>query len=411
MLADVPLIAVAPFGFLLLAIAVLPLIVPHFWEKHRNKALVCALLGLPVVVWVATRDVSALGHTAHEYLAFILLLSALYVVSGGIMVTGDLPATPAVNTGFLGLGAVLANLVGTTGASMLLIRPLLATNRERKNTRHTPIFFIFVVSNCGGLLTPLGDPPLFLGFLRGVPFEWTLRLWPQWLLVNGLLIALYFFWDRRAHARESSKDLTRDQREVEPLRLFGLVNFLWLGAILAAAFLPSPWREIALAAAAVASLASTPAGLRRSSGFTFGPIIEVAILFAGIFATMVPALALLAEEAPRLGVTEPWQYYWLSGGLSSFLDNAPTYLTFLSLAQGLGLTPEVAGVPNSLLEAVSCGSVMMGANSYIGNGPNFMVKAIAEEQGVPMPSFLGYMAYSGLVLLPIFGVVTLVFFL
>jgi Na+/H+ antiporter NhaD/arsenite permease-like protein len=411
MLVDVPLIAVAPFGLLLLAIALLPLVVPHFWERHRNKALVCALLGVPVVVWVATRDLSALGHTAHEYLSFILLLNALYVVSGGILVTGDLPATPAVNTAFLGVGAILANLVGTTGASMLLIRPLLATNQERHHTRHTPIFFIFVVSNCGGLLTPLGDPPLFLGFLRGVPFEWTLRLWPQWLLVNGLLLSIYFLWDRRALAREEARDLARDRRQGEPLRLFGLVNLLWLAAILAAAFLASPWREVTLAAAAVASLASTPAGLRRSNGFTFGPIIEVAILFAGIFATMIPALAFLAEQAPRLGVTEPWQFYWLSGSLSSFLDNAPTYLTFLSLAQGLGLPPEVAGVSHSLLAAISCGAVMMGANSYIGNGPNFMVKAIAEEQGVPMPSFLGYLAFSGLVLLPVFGVVTLAFFL
>jgi Na+/H+ antiporter NhaD/arsenite permease-like protein len=412
-LHDVPAVAVVPFGLLLLCIAVLPLALPHFWEKNRNKALVALALGAPVAAWVALRAPAALAHTAHEYLAFILLLGALYIISGGVLVRGDLRATPAVNTAFLGLGALLANLIGTTGASMLLIRVVLRTNAERKRTRHLPIFFIFVVSNCAGLLTPLGDPPLFLGFLRGVPFEWTLRLFPVWLLVNGALLLLFFLWDRRAYRGEAPGDLALDAREVEPLRVRGLVNFLWLGAVLATtAFqLPSPWREVGLAAAAVGSLLTTSPELRRANAFIYAPIAEVAILFAGIFATMIPALALLAEEAPRLGVREPWQFFWLTGALSSFLDNAPTYLTFLSLAQGLGGPVEVAGTSGALLSAISVGAVLMGANTYIGNGPNFMVKAIAESQGVRMPSFFGYMGYTACVLLPLFLVCTFLFFL
>ena len=401
---------VAPFALLLLAIAVLPLAAPHFWERNRSKAIVCAVLGVPVVGWCIANDASLLGHAAHEYVSFILLIGALYVISGGILLTGDLPATPLVNTAFLAVGAVLANFIGTTGASMLLIRPVLRTNSERRLTRHLPVFFIFIVSNAGGLLTPLGDPPLFLGFLRGVPFEWTLSLWPIWLVVNGTLLTLFFAWDSLAWRRESKADLARDAAEVRPLRLTGAVNFAWLALVLVAAFPSSPWRELLLVAATLGSVLSTPSRLRRDNGFTLGPVIEVAVLFAGIFATMIPALELLRSAGPALGVREPWQFFWLSGGLSSFLDNAPTYLTFFSLASGLGQPAEVAGLPIALLTAISAGSVLMGANTYIGNGPNFMVKAIAEAEGVRMPSFFGYMAYSALILLPIFGLVTLLFF-
>ena len=401
---------VAPFALLLLAIAVLPLAAPHFWERNRSKAIVCAVLGVPVVGWCIANDASLLGHAAHEYVSFILLIGALYVISGGILLTGDLPATPLVNTAFLAVGAVLANFIGTTGASMLLIRPVLRTNSERRLTRHLPVFFIFIVSNAGGLLTPLGDPPLFLGFLRGVPFEWTLSLWPIWLVVNGALLTLFFAWDSLAWRRESKADLARDAAEVRPLRLTGAVNFAWLALVLVAAFPSSPWRELLLVAATLGSVLSTPSRLRRDNGFTLGPVIEVAVLFAGIFATMIPALELLRSAGPALGIREPWQFFWLSGGLSSFLDNAPTYLTFFSLASGLGPPAEGAGLPVALLTAISAGSVLMGANTYIGNGPNFMVKAIAEAEGVRMPSFFGYMAYSALILLPIFGLVTLLFF-
>jgi Na+/H+ antiporter NhaD/arsenite permease-like protein len=404
------LLWIAPFVLLLLAIALAPLFAPHAWERNRHKALLCLLLGLPVVVETATRDASLLAHTAHEYVSFILLLGALFTISGGIQLSGDLRATPFVNTTFLAIGAVLANAIGTTGASMLLIRPVLRTNMERHHTRHIPVFFIFIVSNCGGLLTPLGDPPLFLGFLRGVPFTWTLQLWPIWLFVVGVLLVLFFLWDRAAYRRESISDLRKDETSIEPLRLRGTINIAWLALVVAGSALPTPWREAVLLGGTLASLWTTPAGIRRENQFTAGPIVEVAILFAGIFATMIPALEILRAEGPSLGVREPWEFFWLSGTLSSFLDNAPTYLTFLSLAQGLGLPAEVAGAPEALLTAISAGSVLMGATTYIGNGPNFMVKAIAESQGVPMPGFFGYMGYSATILLPIFAAVTLLFF-
>ena len=301
-----PVYAVAPFVFMLLAIAVGPLWVPHWWESNRHKLLVAAALGLPILALYLARRPSALVGMAEEYVSFMVLLAGLYAIAGGIRLTGDLEATPLTNTAFLGLGALLASFVGTTGASMLLIRPVLQTNRERRRVKHTVIFFIFLVSNVGGMLTPLGDPPLFLG--------------------------------------------------------------------------------------------------------TASPMVEVAVLFFGIFLTMIPALELLRVRGGELGVREPWQFFWAAGSLSSFLDNAPTYLAFLALGQGLHLPNEVAGVTHVVLAAISVGSVAMGANSYIGNAPNFMVKSIAEEAKIPMPSFFGYMLYSGAILLPLFAIVTLLFF-
>jgi Na+/H+ antiporter NhaD/arsenite permease-like protein len=340
-----------------------------------------------------------------------VLLGGLFVISGGIHLDGDLPATPRTNAAFLGLGAVLASFVGTTGASMLLIRPLLSTNQERKHVAHTVVFFIFLVSNIGGCLTPLGDPPLFLGYLEGVPFAWTLRLLPHWLFTTAVVLAIYVLWDRRAYAAESRADLRRDLGTVRPLRVTGKANaFLLLGVLVAVALLRAPWREVAIVGLSVVSYASTGAGVRKANRFTFHPILEVAALFAGIFVTMLPALDLLRARGAELGVREPWQFFWATGALSSFLDNAPTYLTFLALSQGLKLPADVAGVPNPILAAVSLGAVFMGANTYIGNGPNFMVRSIAEERGVKMPSFGGYMLYSGGVLVPVFLVVTLVFF-
>ena len=406
-----PVYAVAPFVFMLLAIAVAPLWAPHWWGSNRNKLVVAAALGLPILALYLARRPSALVGMAEAYVSFMVLLAGLYAIAGGIRLTGDLEATPLTNTAFLGLGALLASFVGTTGASMLLIRPLLQTNRERRRVKHTVIFFIFLVSNVGGMLTPLGDPPLFLGYLSGVPFAWTFRLWPQWLFMVSALLVLYFVWDTRQYAHESMAALRRDRAEIQPLRLRGGLNVLGLALIvLAVALLRAPWREVAIAAVAGVSLWQTPASIRRANGVTAYPMIEVAVLFFGIFLTMIPALELLRVRGGELGVHEPWQFFWAAGSVSSFLDNAPTYLAFLALGQGLHLPNEVAGVTHGVLAAISVGSVAMGANSYIGNAPNFMVKSIAEEARIPMPSFFGYMLYSGAILLPLFAIVTLLFF-
>lgn len=409
--APLPLYSVLPFVLMLLTIAFFPLWLPHWWESNRNKLAVSAVLGAPVLVLYLVRQPAALTHTAADYVSFIVLLAGLYVIAGGVLLRGDLEATPLVNTAFLAIGGLLASFVGTTGASMLLIRPLLQTNRERARVTHTVVFFTFLVSNIGGMLTPLGDPPLFLGYLQGVPFAWTFRLWPQWLLMTASLLMLYYVWDSRHHAHETRTALLRDRTQIEPLRIAGALNGLWLAGVVAAvAFLHAPVRELAILALAGISLWRTPTAIRRANQFTAHPMVEVAVLFLGIFLTMIPALELLHVRGGELGVREPWQFFWATGVLSSFLDNAPTYLTFLALAQGLGLPAEVVGVPNVILAAISVGAVAMGANTYIGNAPNFMVKAIAEAGGVRMPSFFGYMAYSGAVLLPLFVIVTILFF-
>ena len=400
-----------PFVALLLSIAILPLAASHFWESNLRKLGVAALLGLPVLALYLQARPEALVDAGRDYVSFMVLLGGLFVISGGILLEGDLQATPRTNAMLLAAGALLASFVGTTGASMLLIRPLLQTNRERKRVAHTVVFFIFLVSNVGGCLTPLGDPPLFLGYLAGVPFLWTLRLFPAWLFTVALVLAVYVLWDRREYARETLADRRRDFYEVRPLRLAGKDNFvLLLGVLAAVALLRAPWRELVIVGLAVASFLWTDTELRKANRFTFQPILEVGALFAGVFVTMLPALDLLRARGAELGVREPWQFFWASGALSSFLDNAPTYMAFLALAKGLGLSPEVAGVPERILAAISLGAVFMGANSYIGNGPNFMVRAIAEERGVKMPSFGGYMLFSGAVLLPIFMLVTVVFF-
>jgi len=402
---------VAPFTALLFGIAALPLAAPHFWESNRNKLVVSAVLGLPVLALYALHQPGAIAHTAEDYLSFIILLGSLFVISAGVVLDGDLRATPAVNTTFLCVGALAASVVGTTGASMLLIRPLLRTNSERHRTVHTVVFFIFLVSNIGGSLTPLGDPPLFLGYLQGVPFTWTFKLMPEWLFTTGVLLGIYYVWDSRAMSRENPPSLRADEEYTEPLRIQGKENLAWLAGILAAAaFLQAPWREFVMVALALVSLRRTPNALHAANHFSWHPIVEVAVVFAGIFATMIPALDLLRAHGSRLGVTHEWQYFWATGGLSSFLDNAPTYLTFLALAQGQGLAPEVVGVPHDILAAISLGAVFMGANSYIGNAPNFMVRSIAESRGVRMPSFGGYLAYSGAILIPVFLMVTWIFF-
>jgi Na+/H+ antiporter NhaD/arsenite permease-like protein len=422
-----PVWSVVPFAVMLLSIAVLPLAAPHFWDRNRNKALVSLVLGAPVAIWVAALEPAAVAHAAHEYVAFIVLLGALFVISGGIVVRGTLAGTPGLNAALLAVGAVLASLIGTTGASMVLVRPLLRANSVRRDQAHVFVFFIFVVANAGGLLTPLGDPPLFLGFLRGVPFLWTLRLFPIWLFVNGALLLLFYVVDSTIFRKE---DLATpgDLDEVAvahqvPIHVAGGLNLVWLagvvGVLVAAGSLglPPGVQEAAMLALVAAAWVTTPRALREENRFGFGPIVEVAALFAGIFATMIPALAVLNARGAALGIDARWEFFWASGLLSSFLDNAPTYLTLASVGSGLlgtdatnlGALLAHPGGPSVLL-AVSAGAVLMGANTYIGNGPNFMVKAIAELGGVRMPGFFRYMLWSGTILLPLFGAVTWIFF-
>ena len=429
---------IAPFAGLLLCIAVLPLAVAKWFDRLRNKALVAALFGVPVLAYLALQF-GALGReriltTAGDYLSFIVLLAALFTISGGIYLTGDPLGTPRNNLTFLAVGAVLANFVGTTGAAMLLVRPLLRANSERTRSRHIFVFVIFIVCNIGGCLTPLGDPPLFLGFLQGIGFFWTLRLFPQWVVATGLTLLVFWLVDTYYYRQEPLSAIVADEAEYVPVRLIGKINLVFLGGVLLAVLLSGPLarvgqavhvpflRDLTLLVLIALSLRFGPGEPRRLNRFTWGPIMEVAIIFAGIFATMVPALAILEARGADLGVTAPWQYFWASGALSSFLDNAPTYLTFSALARGVTGVPNAAGLmsqhvvpalgvaPAAFLAAISCGSVFMGANSYIGNAPNFMVKSIAEEHGVDMPHFFHYMAWSGAVLLPIFAIVTLIFY-
>ncbi len=397
--------SVLPFAAFLLAIAVVPLFAPRFWANHYGKASLA--FGLPVAAWFAVAAPGALLHTAREYASFVVLLGSLFVVSGGILLKGTVRGTPAVNCAFLGAGAVAANLFGTTGASMLLVRPLLRANAHRKHAGHVVVFFIFVVANIGGILTPIGDPPLFLGYLRGVPFFWTAaHLWHFWLFGTGCVVGIFYLVDRRTALREAPAPGPPGS---SPLSVEGGWNLLLLAAIAVAVFLPAPWRETTMAAAAALSIWKTPARIREENGFTWHPIAEVAVIFAGIFATMMPALLVLKSRGAGLAIAAPWQFFWATGALSTVLDNAPTYLAFLSLAQGLPGPAEVAGVSVPVLQAISAGAVFMGANSYIGNAPNFMVKAIAEGAGVRMPSFLGYMGYAAVVLLPVFALAAVLF--
>ncbi|HYT70394.1 MAG TPA: sodium:proton antiporter [Gemmatimonadales bacterium] len=444
--ADLPLVAVLPFVALLAAIAVGPLVAPRWWHSNRNKGLVAALVSLPIMLYLGVSlgepGRVVLEEKVRDYVSFVVVIAALFVISGGVHVEGSLSGTPLANTALLGVGAVLANVVGTTGASVLLIRPLLSANRSRRRTAHIVVFFIFLVSNCAGLLTPLGDPPLLLGFLKGVPFLWTLRLWPQWLTVTVMLLAVFNMWDQWVLAREERERRGSQLERVlvhQPLRVVGAYNLTFLVAVVAtivaagqAGALGRPWafgrQEVIITLVAAGAYMATPHDHRERNAFSFGPILEVAVLFAGIFVTMAPVLEILnawsqgRREVAGIGfgISEPWQFFWATGLLSSVLDNAPTYLAFSASAAGLGgvtahgtflgaflgTGPEAART----LAAIATGAVFMGANTYIGNAPNFMVKAIAQEHGVRMPSFFGYMAYSFGILGPIFLVTTLLFF-
>ena len=426
-----------PFGLMLLTIAIVPLIAEHWWESNVHKLLVALVLGIPTAICLMTGGMlHELEHQLFgDYIPFIILLLALYVITGGIHLAGDIQAKPWVNTTFLGLGWLLASVMGTTGAAMLLIRPLLTTNQQREHKVHTVLFFIALCANCGGLLTPLGDPPLFMLFLRGAEFGWFISLLPQWAFVGVVLLLAYFALDTYYYKKEHWTALSADVREHQPLSLQGKTNLIYLlGVILAVAFVhagtipemaeegASLWlkylREIILLLLIAMSLFTTKRNVRYDlNKYSWGPIIEVAVLFLGIFLTMTPALAYLNANAASLGLSQTWQFYYATGALSSFLDNTPTAVAFHSIASGL--TPDqmaafgtnvVAGVPELLLQAICLGAVLFGAMTYIGNGPNFMVKAIAEESGVKMPSFFGYMfKFSLIVLLPVYILVQLIF--
>lgn len=443
-----PLWSVLPFVALLLAIALGPLLAPHLWHRHYSKITFAIALALAIPLLLVYRGAAwhAILHTAViDYIPFIILLWGLFTVAGGIVLRGTLTATPAINTAFLALGAFIASWMGTTGASILLIRPVLRANAWRTHQAHVVVFFIFLVANIGGSLTPLGDPPLFLGFLHGLSFFWTLRLLPITAFVTGFVLAVFYLLDRRYYAREKSRLAAHRAAGPprEPLRLAGAHNFVFLAGIVGAVLLSGMWhpgslsllgveveraslgRDALILVMGALSLATTPRVLRRANGFTWAPIREVAILFAGIFMTIIPALAILkaGEHGPLAplirGVAEPAHYFWATGILSSFLDNAPTYLTFLNTLLGrfyAGLPEAIAidnlGAAQTLhLEAVAAGAVFMGANTYIGNAPNFMVRSIAEEAGVAMPSFFGYLLRWTLpVLVPIFIATTWLFF-
>jgi Na+/H+ antiporter NhaD/arsenite permease-like protein len=432
-----------PFAGVLLSIAIMPLAAPKVWHHHFGKIAfgwaLAFLLPFAVVFGPGAAG-SALVHALiAEYLPFIILLTALFTSAGGIFIRGNLHGSPGLNTGLLALGAVLASVMGTTGASMLLIRPLIRANDNRRHVVHVMVFFIFIVSNAGGSLTPLGDPPLFLGFLKGVDFFWTVKhIFPETLFLVGSLLLIFYVMDSYWYRKEGV--LPRDPTPDTPkLGVDGAINLLPLAAVVALVLMSGTWkpgisfnvfgtevelqqivRDGLLIVVTLVSLAITPKKVRDDNQFSWAPMQEVAKLFIGIFLTMIPVLAMLkAGEAGAFaavtravtgpdGQTLPWAYFWFSGALSSFLDNAPTYLVFFNLAGG---DPQVLMTTlASTLAAISAGSVFMGANTYIGNAPNFMVKAIAEDRGVKMPSFFGYMAWSCGILVPLFIVMTFIWF-
>jgi len=389
--------------------ASLPMLVPHFWEKRAFQAFVVALCTVPVVYYLSQRGLEhEVLRSVTGYATFIATLGALYIAAGGVYASADLKATPGVNVGFLIVGSLLASIIGTTGASVLVIRPLLRTNSQRRNKGHLIPFFILAVANAGGLLTPLGDPPLLVGFVGGVPFFWTLKLLPIWLLYVSMFALFLFLVDRRAYAREPKEALQRDDTEQMPLEVRGKRNLALLGAIVGAAFLPLGWRELGLVAIGFISYFGTPKELHKLNGFSMGPIIEVALLFVGLFVCLVPIEIMLGYLAPTLPIQHSYQLFWGSGILSSVLDNAPTYAAFAALAKGLshGRPDLVAGMSPQMLIAVSAGSVVMGATTYIGNGPNLIVKSIAERSGITMPSFVRYAIFAFFAMLPAHVIVT-----
>lgn len=405
---SVPLWASVPFALMLLSIALMPFISRVWWERYYP--LISIFLGLVTAVayYLLFGGITRIAHTGLDYFSFISLLGSLFVVTGGILIRIEGTVTPLVNAALLLVGAVLSNVLGTTGASMLFIRPYLRLNRERIKP-YLVVFFIFIVSNIGGALTPIGDPPLFLGYLKGVPFFWVLsRAWGAWLVALGLVTAVFLIFDYRNHKGEKKIHPRGSSRVI----VMGWYNLIFLGFIILAVFEPTPLREGIMIGAAIASYFLTPRSIHRGHEFNFHPIREVVILFFGIFATMMPALDWLEGNAGTIGLTTPGSYYWMTGVLSSLLDNAPTYLSFLSAAMG-HTGNDVSGMLTqapAYIVAISLSAVFFGAMTYIGNGPNFMVKAVADHAGAHCPSFLGYtMRYSIPILIPVFFVIWLVF--
>ena len=438
-----------PFVGILLCIAIMPLIKPAWWEEHQPLvvAIWSLLFIIPFAVLHGAGEATelVLECLINDYLTFIVLLFGLFCVSGNITMEGDLAGSPRVNIILLTIGTLLSSVIGTTGSSMLMVRPVIKMNSWRKHRTHIMVFFIFLVSNIGGCLTPIGDPPLLMGFSRGVPFFWSLRLFPV-LLFNMAVILFIFYWiDRKAYCRDIAKGRMPDiSKPGTKISIQGLHNLIFIVMIVAAVILsgvlpdmpafqnaegevlgihifgevvltyPALIEIVIILLAAFLSFKTTNPEIRVKNHFTWGAIKEVAVLFFGIFITMQPALMILKSMGGSLGLTEPIQMFWVTGALSSFLDNTPTYLVFLTTAGAMnfveGVATTLGNIPTQMLIAISCGAVFMGANTYIGNAPNFMVKAISDENGIRMPSFFGYIVWSLCVLVPVFLLDTLVFF-
>ncbi|HJD25837.1 MAG TPA: sodium:proton antiporter [Candidatus Blautia intestinipullorum] len=448
--SGVPIWLCIPFAGLLLCIAVMPLVKGEWWEAHQPLvvALWIIVLVIPFAVLYGVGDTveTVLECTVNDYLTFIILLFGLFCVSGNITMEGDFAGSPRINVGLLAIGTLLSSCIGTTGASMLMVRPVIKMNSWRKRKSHIMIFFIFMVSNMGGCLTPIGDPPLLMGFMRGVPFFWSIHLFPVLLFNMVILLFIFYHLDKRNYRKDIAEGRKPDiSKPGTEFRIDGLHNIIFLVMIVAAVILsgvlpgmpafqdaagnvrgihifgevslsfPSLIEIVLILLAAFLSFKTTSSEIRTRNHFTWGAIQEVAVLFIGIFITMQPALMLLKAVGPNLGLTEPFQMFWATGALSSFLDNTPTYLVFLTTAGTLGFTSGISTtlgtLPEKMLSAISCGAVFMGANTYIGNAPNFMVKSISDENGVNMPSFFGYMLWSVSILIPVFIIDMLVFFL
>ncbi len=447
---QVPIWLCIPFAGLLLCIAVMPLVKGEWWEAHQPHVvlmwIIVMVIPFAVVYGMGKTFETVLECTVNDYLTFIILLFGLFCVSGNITMEGDFAGSPRVNVGLLALGTLLSSCIGTTGASMLMVRPVIKMNSWRKRKSHIMVFFIFMVSNMGGSLTPIGDPPLLMGFMRGVPFFWSLHLVPVLIFNMVLLLFVFYHLDKHFYRKDIAEGRKPDiSKPGTEFRIEGLHNIIFLVMIVAAVILsgvlpgmtafqnaegavkgihlfgevtlgyPSLIEIVIILLAAFLSFKTTSSDIRTRNHFTWGAIQEVAVLFIGIFITMQPALMLLKAVGPNLGITKPFEMFWATGALSSFLDNTPTYLVFLTTAGTLGFTSGIATslgtVPTKILSAISCGAVFMGANTYIGNAPNFMVKSISDENGVNMPSFFGYMLWSIVFLIPVFILDMLVFFM
>jgi Na+/H+ antiporter NhaD/arsenite permease-like protein len=447
---SIPVWLCIPFAGMLLSIALFPMFAGEWWDAKKQYVVAIWSI-LTIVLFAVVNGASASAETTleclfNDYLTFIILLFGLYCVSGNISFEGDLAGSPGVNVVLLLIGTLLSSMIGTTGSSMLMVRPVLKMNSWRRRRSHIMIFFIFMVSNMGGVLTPIGDPPLLMGFMRGVPFFWSLHMFPILIVNVILLLIIFYFIDKKNYHKDVTEGRKPDIRKPgTTLKVTGLHNIIFLLMIVAAVILsgtlpgmkafqnasgavrgihifgevtfgfPSLIECIIILVAAWLSFKTTRKEIRTKNHFTWGAIQEVAILFVGIFITMQPALLLLKSVGPNLGIQTPTEMFWITGALSSFLDNTPTYLVFLTTAGTLGATTGIlttAGmIPTKVLTAISCGAVFMGANTYIGNAPNFMVKSISDENGVKMPSFFGYMKWSVGILVPVLIIDTLLFFL